>query len=256
MDTPRAKNKSKPPATKKKRSEPARVATETLANAAVPPKARAEYAALLREIEAAEFDEVRGWDRKWEAIATVLDKKYFVLDDEASTAPAWVKKHTSENYRSALRNARVAVVASPQEEKRFKRSKIDLAISIELTRMSAAAQKAKVEFDVKKATQKIALSKLRYTVVRENKKRVVDLEEITPDELRAIAKGNATEDESQRSRLSAQARMVIATINKNAALKNVTLSERDRELTLGKIRFDQLATLGRVLSKITLDDED
>jgi len=146
-------------------------------------------------------------------------------------------------------------VASPQEEKRFKRSKIDLAISIELTRMSAAAQKAKVEFDVKKATQKIALSKLRYTVVRENKKRVVDLEEITPDELRAIAKGNATEDESQRSRLSAQARMVIAAINKNAALKNVTLSERDRELTIGKIRFDQLATLGRVLSKITLDDE-
>lgn len=255
MATPRAK-KSKTPATKNKRPEPAPVATGAIADAAVPPKARAEYAALLREIEAAEFDEARGWDRKWEAIATVLDKKYFVLDDEASSAPAWVKKHTSENYRSGLRNARVAVVASPEEEKRFKRSKIDLAIGIELTRLSAAAAKAKVEFDVKKATEKIALSKLRYTVVREKKKRVVDLEAITPDELRAIAKGNAIDNESKGSRLSAEARAVIATINKNAALKNVTLSERDRELTLGKIRFDQLATLGRVLSKIALDDED
>lgn len=240
----------------KKPTKPPSPAPDALATAAVPPKARAEYAALLQEIEAAEFDEVRGWDRKWEAIAKVLDKKYFVLDDEASTAPAWVKKHTSENYRSGLRNARVAIVASPEEEKRFKRSKIDLAIGIELAKHAAAAQRAKVEFDPKKATEKIALTKLRYVVVRDKKKVTVDLAEITPDELRAIAKGNATETEATASRLSDEARSVVTTINKNKALKNVTLSERDRELTLGKIRFDQLAELGRVLSKMSFDSDD
>jgi hypothetical protein len=144
------KSKTKKPATasapkksakRATRRTPSKPAPEPPIEVAPPPKERKEYDALLREITLAERDELRGWDRKWEAVATVLAKKYFLFDDETPNAAAWMKKHTREEYRTGARNARVAKLASPDEEQRFTVTKIDLAYSIDEARQRAEAKK-------------------------------------------------------------------------------------------------------------------
>lgn len=264
MATPRRTKKSAPKKPTERVAEvspppapPAKKATrsaESAAKAAIPSGARKEYTALLHEIEVAEYDELRGWDRKWEAIARVFEKKYFVLDDDAPTAPSWVKKHTSDDYRSALRNARVATVASPEEEKRFTTTKIDIAIGIELEKQAKAASKAKVAFDPKKAAEKIALSKLRYSVVRDGKKRELDLEAITPNELRAIATGKPVGEKRPKEPMSKEGKRVERALRANKRLNGVTVSEGDNELAFGKVRFDQVSELGKALSGVVFDE--
>lgn len=184
----------------------------------------------------------------------VLEKKLFLLDDEAPTAPLWVKKHTSDDYRSALRNARVATVASPEEEKRFTTTKIDIAIGIELKKQATAASKAKVAFDPKKAAEKIALSKLHYNVVRDGKKRSLDLEAITPNELRAIATGKPVGEQRPKAPASEEAKKVEKRVRANKRLNGVTVSEGDNDLAFGKVRFDQVSELGKALRGVVFDE--
>lgn len=225
--------------------------------AKVTKKGRAEYLSLLREMEVAEFDELRGWDRRWEAIGTILHKNLFLLDEEAPTAQSWVEKHTSETYRTALRNTRVALVASPEEEKRYKSSKIDLAITVELKKQLKAAEKAKVAFDPRAAAEKIVLSKLRYTVERAGKKVSVDLEAITAEELSALATGKprpANKPSEATAPKTDEGRAVSSAIAKNKSLSGITVAERDHQLTLASVRFDQAAELGRALSKLSFDE--
>jgi|LNFM01.1.fsa_nt_gb hypothetical protein len=208
-------------------------------------------------MEVAEYDELRGWDRRWEAIGTVLYKNLFVLDDEAPTAQSWVEKHTSETYRTAIRNTRVALVASPEEERRYKTSKIDLAITIELKKQLKAAEQAKVAFDPRAAAEKIALSKLRYSVKRGGKEVEVDLAKITPDELRALATGKpvgAKKPSKPSAPKSDEGRKVSSAIAKNKNLSGITVAERDRQLSFEGVRYDQVPELGRTLSKLSLDE--
>ncbi len=188
--------------------------------------ARREYAALLAEIDDASRDELRGWDRKWEAVATVLEKKYFVLDDDAPTAADWVKKHTKDEYRTGLRNVRVATLASPDEEKKYTVTKIDLAYTIDQALKMAAAKKKGVEWTAPETPAKLDLAKLRYTVERDGKKVSLGLEAITAPELRALHKSKSSERGSSGAKLSAAGKRVASAVNSVATLKNITFSER------------------------------
>lgn len=220
--------------------------------------ARLAYDNLLREIDAASRDELRGWDRKWEAVATVLEKKLFVLDDEAPTAAEWVKKHTQDEYRTGLRNARVARLASPDEEKKFSVTKIDLAYTIDQSNKLAEAKKKGLspdEWSPPATPTKLDLAKLRYTIVRDDKRVTVGLDEITVAELRALNKRESSVNDSARARLSPAAKRIARAVNATRGLENVTLSERDNELTIGRVRKDQVHALAAALRKVNLDDE-
>jgi hypothetical protein len=240
----RAKPSKKAPGAKSDRST---------VSVAPPAKARAEYDALLREMALAERDELRGWDRKWEAVATVLSKKYFLFDESASTAAEWVKKHAREEYRTGARYARVATLASPEEEQKFTVTKIDIAYSIAEARERAAAKKKGVEWTPTVPTKKLALDKLRYTVVRDGAKVSLGLAEVSVAELRALQGGESRAEGAPTARVSKSARVVIGAISAERSLREVTVKERDNQLTIDNVRVDQLNALGRVLVALELD---
>lgn len=218
-----------------------------------PQRARVEYAALLREIDDAGRDELRGWDRKWEAVATVLQKRYFLLDDDTPTGAAWVKKHLGEEYRTVQRNARVARLASPAEEAKYTVTKIDLAYSIDATRRLAAAKKKGVDGVVAAAPERLDLAALRYTVVRSGKKLTLGLDAITAPELRALLSGKTSAHGAPpHARLSPRATRIQRTLAAHPELRNVTLREHENALTIDQIRLDQVHALGRALSRVDL----
>jgi hypothetical protein len=239
---------NKPPT--KKPNKPAGVSFENKLSAA-----RRAYNALLAEIEDASRDELRGWDRKWEAVATVLEKKLFVLDDEAPTAAEWVKKHTQDEYRTGLRNARVARLASPDEEKKYTVTKIDLAYSIDQANKLAQAKKKGVEWSPPATPTKLDLAKLRYSIERDGASVRVGLDEITVAELRALNKRESSANDSARARVSATTRRIARAVNATRGLENITFSERDNELTIGRVRKDQVHALADALRKVSIEDE-
>ncbi|MFO0563695.1 MAG: hypothetical protein U0269_37060 [Polyangiales bacterium] len=244
-------NKPKRPANKPPApSKPARATFDSKLSAA-----RRAYSALLAELEDASRDELRGWDRKWEAVATVLEKKLFVLDDEAPTAAEWIKKHTQDEYRTGLRNARVAKLASPDEEKKYTVTKIDLAYSIDQANKLAAAKKKGIEWSPPATPAKLDLAKLRYTIVRDGASVRVGLDEISVAELRALNKRESSVHDSSRARLSATTKRVARAVNSQKGLENITFSERDNELTIGRVRKDQLHALADALRKVSAEDE-
>jgi hypothetical protein len=227
------------------------------ADALAPPaKARAEYESLLREMSVAERDELRGWDRKWEAVATVLAKRYYLFDDEANTAPLWMKKHAHEEYRTGFRNARVATLASPDEEQRYTVTKIDLAYTIDEARQRAEAKAKGVEWSAPDRPKKLDLARLRYTVERDRKRVTVGLDEISAAELRALQASESKSEGSPRAKISKSAKALVRAIAANKGLSNVTVRERDNELSLEHVRADQLRDLGRVLSALELERDE
>lgn len=246
---PKAKAK---PARATKRSAP----TEDDRPLVAPPaKARAEYESLLREITTAERDELRGWDRKWEAVATVLAKRYYLFDDEANTAPLWMKKHAHEEYRTGFRNARVATLASPDEEQKYTVTKIDLAYSIDEARQRAAAKAKGVEWSAPERPRKLDLSKLRYAVERDGARVSLGLDEVSVAELRALQSSESRSEGAPRARISKSAKAVLRALSARKALSNVTIRERDNELTIDHVRADQLHDLGRTLVDLDLESD-
>lgn len=215
--------------------------------------ARRAYDALIEEIHDAERDELRGWDRKWEAVAKVLDQRLYLLDPDAPTAPAWMKKHMNEAYRTGFRNARVAALASPDEEQRYTITKIDLAYSIDEARQRADAKKKGVEWEAPDKPRKLALDTLRYTIEREGKRTQLRLEQISVAELRALQAAEAKDAGAPAARISQSARALIRVLAAEKALRNVTVRERDNELSIERVRADQLNALGRVLSAFDVD---
>jgi hypothetical protein len=260
MATPRRKKPApKKPAAPKKKSRSRDDATL----AALPKKAaasinkeRVRYHALLREIDVASIDEHRGWDRKWEAAGEILARKYFIFDDEAPTASQWVVKHLGETHRTSVRNARVAKVASPDEEKKYTVSKLDVAYSIELAKLSADAKDKGVAWKAPEEPIPVDFASLRYKIVRDGVEHTVDLEEITLDELRAVQRGDSRDGGAQDARASELLKDVLSLLTKKNGLSNVSASERDNEFNFGHVRRDQFEAFGRVLIELAKRDTD
>jgi hypothetical protein len=221
-----------------------------------PAKARSEYESLLREMAAAERDELRGWDRKWEAVAAVLTKRYYLFDDEANTAPLWMKKHAHEEYRTGFRNARVASLASPDEEQKYTVTKIDLAYSIDEARQRAAAKAKGVEWSAPDRPKKLDLSKLQYTIERDAKRVSLGLDAVSVGELCALQASESRSEGAPRARISKSAKAVVRALNEHKTLRNVVVRERDNELTIDNVRANQLNDLGRVLVELDVTSDE
>ena len=131
--------------------------------------ARVEYASLLKQMVTARREKTRGEDQYWELVGSVLMKKLYLLDDEASTADSWLDKHTGEHPRVARRNVRVAQVASPEEELRYGFTKIDLALAWRDAAERESAKKAGREWVAKEPPAPIDLEALRFKLSRAKK---------------------------------------------------------------------------------------
>ena len=183
---------------------------------------------------------MRGWDRRWEAIAIILQKSYYLLEDDTPTALLWIKKHTDDSYRTGTRNARVARYASPDEEQRYGITKLDLAITLAQTQHASKNPKAQ-------ELKSIDFAALRYAIKTGAKRKKLSLADVSLEQLRELANGKSKRETPATPPLSESGAALNTLITAQKSLKNITLAEHDSELALGKIRFDQLATLGRLL---------
>lgn len=214
-------------------------------------KARAEYAELLREIEDAELDAQRGWDRLWEASRIVVRKRYYLFDENTPTAADWVLAHTGELYRTAQRNMTVAALSSPDEQREYKVTRIGLAYAIDEAQRALDAAKKKVEYTPPETPEKLDLAKLRYEVTRDGKTVTLGLADVSTDELRGILRGLRRGSKRDDSRLGPTAAKLVAKIAGDKSLDNVRVIERGGEISLSGVRADQLGALGAVFSAIS-----
>lgn len=222
-----------------------------------PAAARKEYERLLAVIATAEVTEARGFDERWEAIERVRQKHFYLLEDDTPTFVAWLKKFVGESERTALRNLRVSAIASPAEIARYTVSKINLALSIRDATARRDAEKKGVPWTQPDRPAPIDLAALRFTVVRADKKRNVDLESVTQDELESIVSditgSKARREKSRRESLSPTARKLVAAVHK-ARLQNIEITEHDNQLNIVGARADQLAALAKVLAQLAADE--
>lgn len=210
-------------------------------------KARASYQALMREVEDAELDTQRGWDRLWEAAREVVRKRYFLFEEDTPTAAAWVLKHTGELYRTAQRNMTVAALSSPDEQRLYKVTRIGLAYAIDDATRAAEAKKKKVDYTTPETPEKLDLASLRYRVERDGERLSVGLAEASADELRAVLRSLRRRAAREDSRLGPTASKLVGKLAKDRSLDNVRVIERDGELSLSGVRADQLGPLGALL---------
>lgn len=254
-----AKKRSAPAASRSRdeRAKTARPARSSTAAAAKredkSSRARAEYARLLREINDAELDAQRGWDRLWEASRIVVRKRYYLLDEEHPTAADWILAHTGELYRTAQRNMTVAALSSPDEQREYKVTRIGLAYAIDEAQQSLNAKKKKVDYTPPETPAKLDLAKLRYEVERDGATLELGLGDVSTDELRAILRGLRRGSKRDDSRLGPTAARLVAKIAGDKSLDNVRVIERGGEISLSGVRADQLGALGALLSAISRD---
>ncbi len=219
--------------------------------------ARKAYPKLLEVIHSAQVDEARGFDERWEAIERVRAKHYYVLEDDTPTFVAWLKKHVGEAERTANRNLRVAAVASPAEIVRYTVSKINLALAIRDARERNAAKAKGVAYTAPERPAPIDIAALRFDVTREDKRRKVDLEAVTQNELEALLSeltgSKDRRERAARASLSPTAKRAAAALAESS-MKNITVAEHDNELAFDGVRADQLRAFGRLLAKLTPDE--
>jgi hypothetical protein len=218
---------------------------------------KAEYRALKAEMATSLRGEMRGWDRYWEAVAKIVAEGWYLFDGYKNAAE-WAAAELEVPLRTALRNTRIATVASPDEEAKYTRTKIDLALSI-LDAKTASAKKADgaagaAARGARGARGAVDFAALRYQVTREGKKRTVTLDQVTTDELRALLRTTARKGKVTERRLGRTAQALLEALSEHETLSELALSERDGLIVLGGFRADQIAELGRVLLSVKVSD--
>ncbi|MBL8683849.1 MAG: hypothetical protein JNK05_32050 [Myxococcales bacterium] len=210
-------------------------------------KLAARYRALLAQMHAALVSEMRGWDSYYEAVDEVVSKKLYVADGYEN-AKEWLQEHVDETERTALRYARVARLASPEEIAKYTATKIDFALSIRDAKEVAEAKKKGVELERDPDEAKsIDLAAQRYSVKRNNEKLTVDLEEVKTPELRAILRAFGTRPSRPEPSMSDEAARAKRAFSETAGLEGVTVEERDSTVTVRGFRPDQMGAVGDVL---------
>ncbi len=92
------------------------------------PARKKRFDALLSEMHRSERTEASGFDAYWEAVSVILDADLWVLGGH-ETADAFLATEVKEPRRTALRNVRVARLASPAEEAKYGTTLLDAALS-------------------------------------------------------------------------------------------------------------------------------
>jgi hypothetical protein len=217
-------------------------------------KLRAKYAALRDEMATALRGEMRGWDRYWEAVATIIAERWYMFDGYRNAAE-WIGAEMDVPLRTALRNTRVATVASPDEEAKYTPTKIDLALSLLDAKSAAKAARDGAKPDAAREAN-VDLAALRFDVERDGKKRKLALDEVTTDELRALLRRSTRKDGVTKARLRPTAQALADALAAHETLSDLALSERDGLIVLGGFRADQIAELGRVLLAVRVSAAD
>mgnify|MGYP001613902009 CR=1 FL=1 len=133
---------------------------------------------------------------------------------------------------------RVARYASPDEEERSAVSKLDAALGY-LDAKTGGAVKGRLP---------VAFDKLRIPVRRQAAATTVSLEDATVAEVRAATRALSAGPTRRRSpRLVALSKALGG-----AALKTITVSERNGRLHFGEVAAEHLADFARALAKVKL----
>lgn len=207
--------------------------------------ARAEYAKLLLVMANARREEALGLDRYWEAVGTILAKRFFILDDQTPTAVQWISQHTDETERNAHRLIRIAQAASPNDEAKYGLTKIDLALTYR-----AQQPGYKPNANPNAPEPSMDFGALRFTVKRNAKPTKVTLETITTDELRAIVfKHDSSPAKPARLGPTGSA---IVTAFAEYKLDKIPVKEHDAQLTIGPFRADQTRAIADALNHVEL----
>ena len=237
-------------ATKKSAPKKPRSPAESERPPSVEPKKLAKlstrYRALLAQMHASLVSEKRGWDSYYEAVDEVVSKKLYVADGYEN-AKEWLTEHVAETERTALRYARVARLASPDEIAKYTATKIDLALSIRDAKAVADAKKKGVELERDPDEAKsIDLAAQRYSVARDGKKSTVDLEAVTTPELRAMLRSFGTRPKGPAPAMSDEATRAKRAFTETAGLESVSVEERDSTVTIRGFRPDQMRAVADV----------
>lgn len=200
----------------------------------VDPALRKAYDRLLKEIDAADRDAARGWDRKYEAAGEVLDKKLFLLSPYG-TAEKWCQAVLQgDTYRTALRNVRVARYCSPEDEHKYGTAKLDAVLTYLDTKTHG----------LKAGSLKVDLEKLRIPVVEKKTVRRLRIKEASVKQILAAARGESAGKKLSRSPLE---EVFVKPFAKDRDLKAVSVRVSDGTVHFGGVPLSALARFARIV---------
>lgn len=228
---------TKKPAAKPRKAKTTTVTAAILAAADVDPAALEAYETLLAELEDAEGDAMRGWDRKYEAAGEILDKKLFLLSPHG-TADKWCRAMLGgEPLRSVQRNARVARYCSPDEEKKYGPAKLDAV----LTYLDAQTH------GLKTGPLKVDLAALRVPVVVDGKKAKLPIEKASVKQILAASRGEEAGAKQARTPLEKGFASAFAG---DADLEGVSIRIADNRASFGRVPLTALARFAKAIREV------
>lgn len=243
----RSSSPTKKPSAKKKASARKTIAGDLSAAKEARSSARQRFDSLVAKLEAAQRDESRGWDSYFEIIGKILRDKLW-LAAGFDSAQAWLASRVDAPMRTVWRSVRIAESSSPDEQDRYKRSKIDLALTLFDARDAADARKDDREHTPSTEPRVIDWDAQRFSVVRDGKKRSLTLEQITVVELQAlIAALSPKRPKDKRTESELALRVALD----EAGLTEVAIAQRDHVYSLSGLRADQFAALAKALTTAT-----
>jgi len=240
--TPAAKPKAKRPST----AASARSLAETVTVARkASPAMKKRFDAIVAKMAVASKDEARGWDAYFELVGEALREKLWIAGGFDSAAQ-WLESISDDPLRSLRRNVRVAESSSPDEQLKFSRSKITLALTLFDARDAAAAKKRGDLWRPSDEPRVVDWKALRFDVVRDGAKRKLSLAEVTAPELQALIDKVNAKTSAEDNEPTDTERALRATLDSHG-LQEVTIAQRDHRYTVTGARADQLEALGRAL---------
>lgn len=200
---------------------------------------------LTAKMAVASRDEARGWDAYFEYMGEVMREKLWIAGGFDS-ARQWLESITDEPLRSLRRNVRVAESSSPDEQVKFTRSKITLALTLLDVRDEADAKKRGDVWEPSDEPRAIDWKKLRFDVVRDGAKKKLTLAEITAPELQELINKVTKKSDAPAEEPTDTERTLRAALDASG-LAEVTVTQRDHRYTVAGARADQLEAVGRAL---------
>lgn len=244
---PAAKSAAKSKPAKPGSAAGARVLAKTVTAARKATSAmKKRFDALVAKMAVASKDEARGWDSYFEYAGEILRDKLWIAGGFDS-AQQWLESISDEPSRSLRRNVRVAESSSPDEQVKFTRSKITLALALFDARDAAAAKKRGESWKPSDEPRVVDWKTVRFDVVRDGAKKKLSLDEITAPELQAMIdkangkpKGGADAEPTETER-------ALRSALDASGLEDITIAQRDHRYSVTGARADQLEALGRAL---------
>lgn len=193
------------------------------------------YTEALKRLEVATAEGAQSWDRRYEAIADILEHNPpMYLAGGYSTEAAFLTKQIGENRQAVYRNIRVAKYANADDIEKYTPSRLDLAITFVETKNHGPL----------KGRTPIDFAKLHFPFKQGDTLVSKTLAEITVAELHdAIAHLKGREASSHKA--SPVAKALDASIKK-AGVKGVKVSLTKQSVTL-RLPVEAIAKVAKAL---------